>query len=128
MISVDYDFYKNNYYGDVLSESEFSKFIKRSEPYVSQITFRRADSIDEDDVNADKIKYSLCAVAELVKSYTNEDGSVHGAIASESVGGSWSISYNNNSDNSNNSLESAIYSKLQLYLAGTGLLYAGAFI
>lgn len=124
MVSVDYDYYTTSYYGDLISEDEFPKFIKRAEPYVSARTFGSADEVEDTDTLANKVKDCLCGVAELLKSYTDDDGIAHGAVKSESVGGSWSRNYGGTSDG-NESIEDIINNKIYIMLSNTGLLYAG---
>ena len=125
MISVDYTYYKNSYLGDVLTEAEFPKFVKRSEPYISARTFGQADVLDESSPYADKLKDCICSVAEVLKSNTSDDGAEHGLIASENVGGSWSRTYQAGSSDEEKTVSGMINSKIYLMLANTGLLYGG---
>ena len=125
MIGVTYDYYKNEYYGEMLNEHEFNKYIKRAEPYVSSRTFGKADLVTDatDEVVANKVRDSICAVAEILKSHTGDDGIEHGAVSSENVGGSWSRSYVVNKESSG--ITGIINDKIYTLLANTGLLYGG---
>ena len=125
MVKVEYSYYKDEYLGDLIQENEFNKLIKRAEPYVSTRTFGKASQVTEDmdETLVNKVKDALCAVAEIIKAYTGDDGTEHGRVSSESVGGSWSRSFAIEKDS--NDLINIIGDKLCLYLYDTGLLYAG---
>lgn len=125
MLQVDYSYYTDTFLGDVLPESEFQKFIKRAEPYVSLRTFGRADDVVTTDICAGKLKDCLCSVAEIIKGYTANDGTERGAVVSESVGGSWSRSYGSSSDDLGKTLDGIVSSKIYVMLANTGLLFGG---
>lgn len=126
MVSVSFEYYTDEYFGDLIPESDFNKLIKRAIPYVSARTFGQADEVSDDDELADKVRDALCSVAEVLKSYVSDDGVVHGSIVSEDVGGSWKRSYASmGSDSSSKSLDDIISNKVTLILANTGLLYAG---
>lgn len=125
MVEVTYSYYKDEYFGDMIQESEFKKLIKRAEPYVSARTFGKADEVtDTSDTSlVIKVKDALCAVAEIIKAHTSDDGVEHGEVVSESVGGSWSRSFANSTDKSG--MIDIITNKLYILLSNTGLLYGG---
>lgn len=125
MIQTTYTYYKDEYLGNLVKESEFPRLIKRAEVYVSARTFGNADGITDDSPYANKLRDCLCSVAETIKSHTEDDGTQHGEITSESVGGSWSRSYKASSNN-DGTLDDIIYKQIYLNLSNTGMLYGGA--
>ena len=127
MIQTTYTYYKDEYLGNLVQESEFPRLVKRAEVYVSARTFGNADGITDDSPYADKLRDCLCSVAETIKSHTGDDGTQHGEITSENVGGSWSRSYKASRGNEG-TLDDIIYKQISLNLANTGMLYGGAFV
>lgn len=127
MVEITYSYYKDEFKGSLVNENEFSKLLETAKIYVSNRTFGHTDSIDETHPYASRIKYTLCTVIELIKVHTSDDGSEHGAITSESVGGSWSRSFKVDSKRGN-TLEDIVYDKIYSLLSNTGLLYGGAFL
>ena len=93
MVEVTYSYYKDEFKGNLVEENEFSRLLETAKIYVSNRTFGSSDSIDETNPYASRIKFTLCSVVELIKVHTSDDGTEHGAVASESVGGSWSLSF-----------------------------------
>lgn len=124
MVEVTYLYYKDEFGGSIADEKEFSRLLENAKIYVSNITFGRSDSIDDDNIYAGRIKFTLCTIIDLIKAHTSDDGTEHGAITSESVGGIWSRSFKV-SDKSGSSLEDVIYSKIYSLLSNTGLMYGG---
>ena len=127
MVEVTYSYYKDEFKGSLVEENEFSRLLETAKIYVLNRTFGNADFITEDNIYADRIKFTLCSVMDLIKTHTSDDGTEHGEVASESVGGSWSRSYKV-ANNSNNTLEDIIYDKIYFLLSCTGLMYGGEFI
>lgn len=127
MVEITYSYYTDEFNGSLINENEFSKLLETAKIYVSNRTFGHSDSIDETHPYADRIKYTVCSVIDLVKVHTSDDGSEHGAITSESVGGSWSRSFNVG-NKSGNTLDDIVYDKIYSLLSNTGLLYGGAFL
>ena len=109
MVKITYSYYKDEFKGSLVEENEFSRLLEIAEIYVLNRTFGNADFITEDNIYADRIKFTLCSVVELIKVHTSDDGTEHGAVASESVGGSWSRSYKVE-NNSNNTLDDITFS------------------
>lgn len=124
MVEITYSYYTDEYKGSSVNENEFSKLLETAKIYVSNRTFGRADAITEDDDYANRIKFTVCNVVDLIKVHTDDSGIEHGVVASESVGGSWSRTYKV-SDKQSTSLEGVIYDKIYQLLSNTGLLYGG---
>lgn len=100
MAYADYEFYKNEYYGDTIAESDFPKWADRASRQIDVFTFRRLLSAYPPDEYTDKqIKLCMCELAEkmmetdkyLKASALNEEGHA-GAVKSVSAG-SESITY-----------------------------------
>lgn len=100
MAYADYEFYKNEYYGDTIAESDFPKWADKASRQIDVFTFKRLLSAYPEDEYTDKqIKLCMCDLAEkmmetdkyLKASALNEDGH---AVAVKSVSaGSESITY-----------------------------------
>lgn len=67
---VDYQFYQNDYYGDIIPESSFTKFGNRAEDYMYRYTYNRLVTKLPDDENvAVRVKKCICAMAEVLYEY-----------------------------------------------------------
>lgn len=100
MAYADYDFYKNEYYGDTIAEADFYKWAERASRQIDVFTFRRLQSAYPSDEYTDKqIKLCMCELAEkmmqtdkyLKSSALNEEG--HASIVKSQSAGSESITY-----------------------------------
>lgn len=100
MAYADYDFYKNEYYGDTIAESDFPKWADRASRQIDVFTFRRLLSAYPEDEYTDKqIKLCVCDLAQkmmetdkyLKASALNEEG--HSSIVKSVSAGSESITY-----------------------------------
>ena len=108
MAYTDYAFYTNEYYGDVVPETDFPKYADRASDRVDEITFDRlADGLSSDSRANKKVQKAVCSVAEAlyqIDSVKNallnnlgtvetEDGKVTGKTVSSVTAGSESITY-----------------------------------
>ena len=108
MAYTDYAFYKNEYYGDVVPETDFPKYADRASDRVDEITFDcLADGLPSDSRSNKKVQKAVCSVAEAlyqIDSVKNallnnlgtvetEDGKVTGKTVSSVTAGSESITY-----------------------------------
>lgn len=100
MAYADYEFYKNEYYGDTIAESDFPKWADRASRQIDVFTFRRLLSAYPEDEYTDKqIKLCVCDLAQkmmetdkyLKASVLNEEG--HSSIVKSVSAGSESITY-----------------------------------
>lgn len=100
MAYADYEFYKNEYYGDTIAESDFPKWADRASRQIDVFTFRRLLSAYPPDEYTDKqIKLCVCDLAQkmmetdkyLKASALNEEG--HSSIVKSVSAGSESITY-----------------------------------
>ena len=124
MVDVTYSYYKDVYNGSLVDENEFPRLLETAKIYVSNRTFGNSDGIDESNPYAGRLKFTLCSVVDLIKAHTSDDGTEHGSVSSESVGGSWSRSFKVDSK-SGNTLDDIVYDKIYSLLSNTGLLYGG---
>lgn len=100
MAYADYEFYKNEYFGDTIAESDFPKWADRASRQIDVFTFRRLLSAYPPDEYTDKqIKLCMCELAEkmmetdkyLKVSALNEEG--HATAVKSVSAGSESITY-----------------------------------
>ena len=124
MIS-DYAFYKNEYYGKLLSEEEFPEYATRADAYLDQMTSGRYTSPDLSEKVLLAVKFAECAVSELCQQMA-ADSAGNPSIEKETVG-SHSVTYRGASDSASG-WTSRIRDVIYLYLAHTGLLYRGAIL
>lgn len=128
-----YDFYKEKYYGDSISESLFPKWMSRAEDKLNQITFNRIDEKVKQQFD-ERIQKATCALADLLymidyKTNHANDEKV-GNIKSMSSGGQ-SVSFGSNETLVDKVLGDKVaqnrlcYEIVSEFLSGTGLLYAG---
>lgn len=131
---TSYEFYTSNYFGDIVPETSFNKFVSRAEDDLHELTFDRLKDATEYEANVQK---AVCALAEvnyqidaaMKATGLKEDGN-GGMMKSKSSGGE-SVSY----DVGNNLIYSVLndekaqgklkYNIVKKYLRGTDLLYAG---
>lgn len=108
MAYTDYAFYINEYFGDVVPEIDFPKYVSRASDRIDTITFDRlADGLPSDVRANQKVQKAVCSVAEAlyqIDSVKNallnnlgtvetEDGKVTGKTVSSVTAGSESITY-----------------------------------
>ena len=108
MEKVDYDYYSNNYCGNIIPPADFEKVVKKAQAYVDGLIFGRDPGDREESV-----KLAVCNVAELL--YLDDE--TRGIIREDSDG--YSVSY------SSSDIDRDIASAVQVYLADSGLLYSG---
>ncbi|MDO5432972.1 hypothetical protein [Eubacterium sp.] len=114
MIYADYDYYKNDFHGQKITNEEFDRLAIKASAFLDVITFNQ---IEQPQSVTDPVKNAMCAVAEILQTY--DSGS--GGIASESVGKE-SITYANVE---RKTAEKESYNAAYPFLLGTGLLYRG---
>lgn len=108
MAYTDYAFYKNEYHGDVVPETDFPKYSDLASDWIDTITFDRlADGLPSDARANKKVQKAVCSVSETlyqIDSIKNtllnnlgtvetEDGKVTGKTVSSVTAGSESITY-----------------------------------
>lgn len=122
MAYADYAFYRNEYFGNAISENDFSRLALRASNFIDYYTMGKAKN------HADllEVKMACCAVAEkilILEASEKRASSASGALQSETVG-SYSVSYQNGADVTRNA-KSEMVTAARQHLACTGLLYRG---
>lgn len=129
MAYADYDFYKNSYCGDVLTEDNAKKWLTRASDEVDMITFHRlASGFPTVDGHAVRVRKAVCAVAETLYRVDEQrqamaavkdgQGNYHGPVTTVSSGRE-SISY------ASNAAASSVYAKAAADNAALGALILG---
>ena len=128
MMYADFSFYKQNFFGSLVSENDFERVAVKASAFLDYYTQGRAKR----NADSEALKLACCAVAEqcyieeIALEASVKDVLSGGAKTSETVG-SYSVSYAASSDSSS-TLANARAEKArvaQQYLAGTNLLYRG---
>lgn len=100
MAYADYEFYKNEYFGDTIAESDFPKWADRASRQIDVFTFRRLQSAYPSDEYTDRqIKLCMCDLAQkmmetdkyLKANTLNEEG--HSNVIKSVSAGSESVTY-----------------------------------
>ena len=153
MAYCDYDFYKNKYLGNVITEADFPRLSERASEKLDRLTFDRL-SISEDgtietldEKTSTRVKKAVCKIAEILNDidvyekssrelagFEQTENGQRGKVITSVSSGSESISYS--VKETSNSIVGAVltdkkaqerlfYDIAVEYLSGTGLLYAG---
>lgn len=136
MIYTDYDYYRNEYFGQSIEEADFPRLALHASQYIDYITQGRA----ERNAALEAVKMCCCALAEQYQTIETAQalaqkslsaGAGDGAeVQSETVGG-WSKSYRSGGDSAQSAAQAAeagrsiLLDTARRYLANTGLLYRG---
>lgn len=112
MQCVDYAYYIETFCGAAIPEREFTRLSRQAFAYLQSVTMGKIRGKWLDDT---RVKDACCAIAETMQA--QEQG---GEVASESNDGT-SVTYVNSGMTSQQQLYNAAF----MYLASTGLLYAG---
>nr|DAU00046.1 MAG TPA: Head Tail Connector Protein [Caudoviricetes sp.] len=107
MLYANYEYY-TGVYGGEMSEAEFKALSRKASAYIDMVTFKRARNYQ----GGDEVKEACCAIADELKKQSSN-------VISESVG-SWSRQYKIDEKG-----EKTLFDIASMYLALTGLLYAG---
>lgn len=139
MAFCDYEFYKSEYLGNLITEADFPRLAMRASERLNYITYGRLHIVGEhikfvegcintfvDEWTEDKIKKCTCAIAEKLNDVdmANQAMRQAGGVGVKSISsGSESISFSDVV--SPKDLNNEIYAIGKEYLTSTGLLYAG---
>lgn len=97
MAYANYDFYRDCYYGELLTEENAARWLDRASDELDALTFGRiVSAMPTDEAHTAKIRKATCAIAEALFRIDEEthamgaqraqDGSYHGAVSSVSSG------------------------------------------
>ncbi len=118
MVYATYDYYRNDYVGDTLTEQEFRKYARKASAEIDHVTFGRLSDTQDSEI-PDAVRDATCDIAEKMHHYDTADGR---EVASETNDG-LSISYRDTGTQSQQLGE--IRMTIRTYLAATGLMYRG---
>lgn len=110
---ADYAYYRDTYHG-AMAEGDFLRLSRAASAHIDALTFGRAASVADEGTKA-KLKDACCAVADVL--LAEEQG---GEVASATNDG-----YSETYVTSGKSAARRRYEAAALYLANTGLMYAG---
>lgn len=110
---ADYAFYKDNFKGTKISETDFTGWVISASAYLDYITIGRIRKLS---VVPEEVKYAVCATVDAMKKAEERDG-----VASESVG-KHSVSYTDKYSSEN---KGYLYKVVEPFLLPTGLLHRG---
>lgn len=131
---ADYEFYTTEYFGELVSDTEYPKYELKARDELDYYTRMRIPFINEDKMN--KVKMCECKLIDLLYSYDQEvkkikeyeDKSIQGVVASETVG-KQSVSYQKATLRDIKTVEQErdemISKIIRKDLSMTGLLYRG---
>lgn len=112
---ADYTYYKDSFHGSAVSEADFPGLAVKASVYVRAVTFGRATA------DREEVKDATCAAAEMIQQLEKERS---GTLKASETVGNWTQGFLNP-----NSLgldeRTRLSQAVDLYLAGTGLTYAG---
>ena len=111
MLTVEYEFYKNTYHGNKISETAWPAFSRDAAAFLDMITFGR----EIPDKGMDAGQRAVGAIADAADGDDEEK-----QIASESVG-KWTRTYQSDTKTEDMRKKDAA----AIYLSNTGLLYRG---
>ena len=132
MAYCDYEFYKSEYFGNVIQESDFPRLAERASEKIDSFTFGEMKKVNEDiiwtrgcpltldEYTAKKVKKATCRIAEIIGDietyekasrdaigYEKTEEGQRGKVVSSVSSGSESIHYET-SANTSNSLVGAV--------------------
>lgn len=134
MIYADYDYYRNEYFGNAIQESDFQRLALHASQYIDYITRGKAQA------DIEEVKMCCCALAEQQQTIETAKelaqaslsaGAAGGAEVQSETVGSWSRSYRSGGDSAQSAAQaeaagrSVMLDIARRYLANTGLLYRG---
>ena len=133
MAYADFTFYKQTYYGDVLTEETAAKWLERASEHIDVMTFNRLETgFPEIEAHVVKVKKAVCAVAETLYHVEQQriataaakdaHGNIHGAITSISSGRE-SVSYSQATNTSVYAKAVADSAELAALLRGVAVQY-----
>lgn len=136
MVYADYDYYRNEYFGQAIPETDFSRLSLHASQYLDYLTQGRAERTPD----LEPLKMCCCALAEQYLGIESAQalsqkslaaGAADGAEVQSETVGSWSRSYRSGGDSAQAAVQAAEAARSVLldtarrYLAHTGLLYRG---
>jgi hypothetical protein len=125
---VTYEYYRDGYFGHVLKEEDFNKYLGEAVRCVSRLTFGRSER--EEYSNEPKVKNAICAAAEAAFQCdsTYGDDIFSFGVKSESKDGH-SVTFDGTTkDQAERIKAKSMERAVRTELFGTGLLFRGVYI
>lgn len=120
-VYADFAYYSGTFLGTVIAEVNFPALALKASAHVDQFTFQRAADLETTDENYPAVQNATCAIAEELQRQS-QSGNTDG-ITSESQG-RYSVSYAASSSKAKSN-QAKLFDVAKLYLANTGLMFAG---
>jgi len=131
MAYADYDYYRNEFYGNAIAEADFHGLAVRASALADYYTGGQARMATGDALTA--VKNAVCALAAVMRDEDRLNASAFSAdrasqVKSETVGG-WSRSYGSSAASAADLelLARRRRDAVLLYLGGTGMLEAAGY-
>lgn len=133
---ADYEFYKNEYFGELVDDTEFPKYESRTRNELDYYTCDRILHVKREDV-MNKVKMCQCKLIDLFKNYDQEikkiqeyeEKTIKGSVVSSETVGKHSVSFQKATLKDvkavKEELEQEISMIIRRDLSITGLLYRG---
>ena len=122
---ADYEFYRETYFGDLLTAENFAKYASRADAYLDELTTGRYKNDRLRAETLEAVRMAECAIADLCLNL--EQASLQSGAAwkvqSEKVG-NHTVSFRNNAEITEQT-EKQIRKTAERYLGRWGLLYRG---
>lgn len=127
MIYADYDYYRDEYGGGLIPESDFRAAAGKASERIDSVTFGRLENGVSDEYS-EKVKRCCCELAENIHKYGNTAVAESGAVSSEKIGG-YSIEYQSTAEQISavSALDDVCDDIIRRHLGRTGLLYRGIY-
>ena len=113
-MKVEYSFYTDTYGGNRVSQTDWQRISQKAERRLDSYTFGRCSGEWEEEEWCNRAKCAVCEMAEILCADEKRGGKT-----SENTDG-YSVSYD-----AGKTVDSMLYDVVRVYLANTGLLYAG---
>lgn len=125
MIYADYEYYKDEYGGNMISENDFKMVAVKASERINAMTFGRLEN-GIPDIHSEKIRRCCCELAENIHKYGNTYGAENMAVSSEKIG-AYSIDYKSTAEQISAvlALDDICNEIIRRHLSRTGLLYRG---
>ena len=119
---ADYEFYRENYFGDLLTAENFPKYATRADAHLDELTMGKYASDCLKPYEIEAVKMAECAIADLCLNLEQAELQSDAAwkVQGEKVG-NHTVTYRNNAEIAKQT-EAQIYQIARMYLGRHGLL------
>ena len=122
---ADYEFYRETYFGDLLTAENFAKYASRADAFLDELTTGRYKNDRLRAETLEAVRMAECAIADLCLNLEQASLQSDAAwkVQSEKVG-NHTVSFRNNAEITEQT-EKQIRKTAERYLGRWGLLYRG---